>query len=69
MPQDQFSFSIRFRFLLFIFILFSLQGIAQTTEITNSDTRYQKLSRDIFRELIEINTTSASINQGDEELN
>jgi acetylornithine deacetylase/succinyl-diaminopimelate desuccinylase-like protein len=59
MPQDQFTFSIRFRFLLFFFMLFSLQGIAQTTEITSSDARNQKLSRDIFRELIEINTTSA----------
>ena len=45
-------------------MLFSLQGIAQTTEITSSDARYQKLSRDIFRELIEINTTSAKGSTG-----
>jgi acetylornithine deacetylase/succinyl-diaminopimelate desuccinylase-like protein len=59
MPHNQYLFSLPARYLLISSMLFSLSGFAQRTENTLGVIEYQKLARDIFRELIEINTTGS----------
>jgi acetylornithine deacetylase/succinyl-diaminopimelate desuccinylase-like protein len=59
MPQNQYLFSIPVRYLLIFSMFFPLNGFAQKTENTQDDVKYQKLAREIFRELIEINTTGS----------
>jgi acetylornithine deacetylase/succinyl-diaminopimelate desuccinylase-like protein len=59
MPQNQCLFSIPGKYMLIFSLLFSLNGFAQKTENTRDDVKYQKLARDIFSELIEINTTES----------
>ncbi len=58
MPQNQYLFSIPVRYLLIFSMFFSFNSFGQKTENTQDDAKYQKLARDIFRELIEINTTT-----------
>jgi acetylornithine deacetylase/succinyl-diaminopimelate desuccinylase-like protein len=57
MPQIQCSISIPARYLLICSMFLSLSSFGQKTENPPADVKYQKLARDIFRELIEINTT------------
>ena len=59
MPQNQFLFSIPVRYLLIFIMLFPISSFGQKAESTQDDVKYQKLARDIFRELIEINTTTS----------
>ncbi len=60
MPRNQSSFAISAFLLLILFLCFYLDGFTQTKENPPADATYQKLARDIFRELIEINTTSSN---------
>lgn len=59
MPQNQDLFRIPARYLLIFFIFFSFDCFGQKAGNTQDDVKYQKLARDIFRELIEINTTGS----------
>ncbi len=57
MPHNQCIFYLLRKYLLLFSLLFSLNGFAQKADNSPNDVKYQKLARDIFRELIEINTT------------
>jgi acetylornithine deacetylase/succinyl-diaminopimelate desuccinylase-like protein len=59
MSQNQYLFSIPVRYLLIIFMFLSFNSFGQKTENIQAEAKYQKLARDIFRELIEINTTTS----------
>ena len=59
MPQNQYQFSIPVRYLLIFLMLFSFNCFGQKAEDKQIDVKYQKLARDIFRELVEINTTTS----------
>jgi acetylornithine deacetylase/succinyl-diaminopimelate desuccinylase-like protein len=58
MHHNQYLFSIQIRHLLIFFMFLSFNSFGQKTENSPDDAKYQKLARDIFRELIEINTTT-----------
>jgi acetylornithine deacetylase/succinyl-diaminopimelate desuccinylase-like protein len=58
MPQNQYFFRISVRFLLIYCMFFSKSIFGQESENTPADVKYQQLARDIFKELIEINTTT-----------
>jgi acetylornithine deacetylase/succinyl-diaminopimelate desuccinylase-like protein len=59
MSQNQYLFSIPVRYLLIILMFLSFNSFGQKAENIQDDAKYQKLARDIFRELIEINTTTS----------
>ena len=59
MPQNQYLSRISVRYLLIFCMFFSFNCLGQKAENTQDEVKYQKLARDIFRELIEINTTSS----------
>jgi acetylornithine deacetylase/succinyl-diaminopimelate desuccinylase-like protein len=58
MSQNQYLFSGPVRNLLIFCMFLCLNCFAQKADNSQDDVKYQKLARDIFRELIEINTTS-----------
>jgi acetylornithine deacetylase/succinyl-diaminopimelate desuccinylase-like protein len=58
MPRNQFLLSTPARLALIPLVFLSCCCFGQTADNTPDDVKYQKLARDIFRELIEINTTA-----------
>jgi acetylornithine deacetylase/succinyl-diaminopimelate desuccinylase-like protein len=58
MPQNQYLFRIAAGVMLIFSIFLSFSSFGQKSENTPADVKYQKLSRDIFKELVEINTTT-----------
>ena len=59
MPLNQYRLNKPVRYLLLFSVLFSSICFGQKSKNTQDDVKYQKLARDIFRELIEINTTGS----------
>ncbi len=59
MPLNQYRLNKPVIYLLLFSMLFSSICFGQKSKNTQDDAIYQKLARDIFRELIEINTTTS----------
>ena len=59
MPLNHYRLSKPIRYLLLFSMLFSSICFGQKSKNTQDDVKYQKLARDIFRELIEMNTTTS----------
>jgi acetylornithine deacetylase/succinyl-diaminopimelate desuccinylase-like protein len=59
MLQNRYRLITPARFMLISFLFLSFNCLGQKAEYIQTDEKYQKLARDIFRQLIEINTTGS----------